>query len=300
MPPLAKQLPDPAATGLLYEWILRASPDFPRAGVSYEYYEQTGLAQLPDFDALTPVATGTAGGFDLSLRQRDSDFAFRFSGYLDVPASGSFTFYTSSDDGSQLFIDGTLVVDNDFLHANQERSGVISLAAGYHAIVVTFFERGGQEVLNASWQGPGISKQLIPASSLYREIPTPVVNAPPVLADPGPQSHLVGENVSVALGASDPDPGALLWYEAAGLPEGLQLDSATGVISGYPTHASAGDHVVTLGVSDGPDVDSLEVTWHVPEPNALGSLAVGSVALIALARRRARRVRRSRWHSAAS
>ena len=55
---------------------------------------------------------------------------------------------------ASLFINGTLVVDNDGLHATQERSGSIDLVAGNHSIVVTFFERYGAEVLEVLYQGP--------------------------------------------------------------------------------------------------------------------------------------------------
>jgi hypothetical protein len=283
MPPIAKQLADPDASNLLYEWILRVSPDYPRIGVSYEYYEETGLTVLPDFDSLIPVTTGSASTFDISLRERDNDFAFRFTGYVEIPAAGTWTFYTSSDDGSQLFVAGTLVVDNDGLHGNQEQSGTIALGADYYEIVVTFFERGGGEVLNVSWEGPGVAKQAIPPANLYREIPIPIVNAPPTLTDPGPQIHDEGEAVSLMLAATDPDLGDLLYFDAKGLPAGLSLDSSSGAITGTLPIGSTGEFTVTYGVSDGPAVDSIQNTWHVPEPDALLSLVCGCAALIALA-----------------
>jgi len=46
-----------------------------------------------------------------------------FSGFIDVPADGQYTFYTSSDDGSKLYIDNQLVVNNDGEHSLRERSG---------------------------------------------------------------------------------------------------------------------------------------------------------------------------------
>ena len=94
------------------EFLLQRDPDQPRAGLHYEYYEITGLAALPDFDALTPASTGKVSTADLSVREHDDHFALRFRGYLSVEVAGDYTFYTNSDDGSQLFIDGILVVDN--------------------------------------------------------------------------------------------------------------------------------------------------------------------------------------------
>lgn len=146
------------------------SPDAvasPVAGLNYRYYEGS-WDLLPGFAALTPVRSGTTSTFDLAPRLRDDSFAFRYSGYVRVPADGVYTFYTSSDDGSQLFIGSTLVVNNDGLHGAQERSGQIGLKAGLHALTVTFFERDNGQVLDVSYAGPGQSKTSVPATALLR------------------------------------------------------------------------------------------------------------------------------------
>ncbi|NIP92221.1 MAG: hypothetical protein GWO24_01600, partial [Akkermansiaceae bacterium] len=135
-------------------------------GVQYEYYEVPGLSQLPDFDALTPVATGTVGNFDLTPRLLDDDFCFRFRGRIRVPADGSYTFHTTSDDGSQLLINGVLVVDNDGLHSQQTVSAAITLNEGTHDIEVRYFEQTGDQVLNVEYEGPGIARQVIPSAVL--------------------------------------------------------------------------------------------------------------------------------------
>jgi len=136
-------------------------------GLNYEYYEGTWTS-LPSFDSLTPIAVGKANNFDIGLRQRDDYFAFRFTGYIKVPADGNYTFYTNSDDGSKLYVNGSLVVDNDGLHGMLERSGSINLLAGKHAIVVTYFEYDGGQGLIVSYSGPGISKKQIPVNVLFR------------------------------------------------------------------------------------------------------------------------------------
>ncbi|UOQ53834.1 PQQ-dependent sugar dehydrogenase [Hymenobacter cellulosivorans] len=138
------------------------------AGLSYSYYEGAGWTVLPNFSALTPVKTGSVTGFDLSPRNRNDDFAFRYTGYVRVPTDGVYTFYTTSDDGSQLFIGNQLVVNNDGLHGATEKSGTIGLRAGVHALTVTFFERTGAEMLNVSYAGPGLTKQAVPAAALVR------------------------------------------------------------------------------------------------------------------------------------
>ena len=133
--------------------------------VTYEYYEGS-WSVLPDFDALTPAATGLVAGFDLSPRLRNDDFGFRFTTCLRVPESGEYTISTRSDDGSQLWLDGSLVVDNDGLHAAQTVTAQRTLAAGIHPMAVTFFERGGAEVLEVTWSGPGFATRSMQSSDL--------------------------------------------------------------------------------------------------------------------------------------
>jgi hypothetical protein len=135
------------------------------AGLDYKYYEGS-WSQLPNFDALTPVKVGSVSNFDLSVRNVDNSFGFKYTGFVNVPADGNYTFYTSSDDGSKLYIGTTQVVDNDGLHGTQERSGTIGLKAGKHAITVTFFEATVGEVLTVSYSSASLAKQIIPASAL--------------------------------------------------------------------------------------------------------------------------------------
>jgi large repetitive protein len=163
--------------------------DRPGKGVDYAYYETNALSVLPDFTTLTPVKTGRSDNFSLGMQQRSDNFALKFDGYLNVPSTGNYRFYTSSDDGSKLYINGNQVVNNDGLHGTGEQSsGNILLTAGVPVpISVTFFENAGGEVLEVRYQrvSGGVSKQIIPGSVLgqeYANVTTP--DAPPAPAAP--------------------------------------------------------------------------------------------------------------------
>jgi len=69
-------------------------------------------------------------------------FGAEINGYLGVPSTGSFLFTLDSDDGSMLYIDGSLVVNNGFKngHPPLEVSGSASLLAGIHPFRIEFFE----------------------------------------------------------------------------------------------------------------------------------------------------------------
>ncbi len=143
-----------------------------KSGMDFEYYEGNWTS-LPNFDALTPEYTGADTNFDITNRDQNDYFGHRFLGYIDIATSGDYTFYTNSDDGSQLYIDEALVVDNDGLHGATEESGVVNLSVGKHSIVVTYFERTGGNSLVVSYEGPGVVKQAIPDAVLYRDAPAP-------------------------------------------------------------------------------------------------------------------------------
>ena len=66
-----------------------------------------------------------------------------FTGYLDIPKEGIYSFYLYTDDGSTLKIDGGIVVDNDGPHSRMERSGQIALSQGLHPVEIRYFDSNG-------------------------------------------------------------------------------------------------------------------------------------------------------------
>lgn len=135
-------------------------------GLAYQYYElgSNTPSTMPDFSTLTPTATGQVPNVTLNVRNVDYNFAIKFSGQIRIPTTGTYNFYTTSDDGSQLFINGTMVVNNNYTQAPTERSGSITLNAGTYPYTVTYFQAGGGMALETRWDGPGIVKSLIPDS----------------------------------------------------------------------------------------------------------------------------------------
>lgn len=136
------------------------------AGLKYAYYEGE-WDSLPDFKKLNPVKEGVVTNFNFSPRNQVEYFGFSYEGYIYIPQSGVYAFYTDSDDGSQLFIGEELVVDNDGLHSLHEEQGVIPLEKGYHPIRVTFFEKTGGDDLRVLIKGPGLEKQAVPENILF-------------------------------------------------------------------------------------------------------------------------------------
>ena len=109
-----------------------------------------------------PEATKNFAGTRLS-----EHFCARWSGFVRCPKAGSYIFYTDSDDGSQLFIDGKLVVDNGGSHAMREREGSVSLEAGDHALRLEFLQGEGEAGCKLSWSFDGQTREIIPAAALF-------------------------------------------------------------------------------------------------------------------------------------
>ncbi len=92
-----------------------------------------------------------------------------------------------------------------------------------------------------------------------------LVNRAPVLTQPANRTTPLDANVSWALPASDPD-GTPLRFAAAGLPPGLSIDSASGVIAGLAL--SKGNYSVTVSASDGLLATIRSFTWTVIDTTA--------------------------------
>ena len=89
-------------------------------------------------------------------------FGVNWTGQLKVEESGEYTFYLTSDDGSWLWIDGKLVIDNGGLHAAKTVSAKVYLSKGVHEIRVKMFEWGGDAVCILEWEGKNVTRQIIP------------------------------------------------------------------------------------------------------------------------------------------
>jgi len=128
------------------------------SGVNYSYYEGS-WSSVPDFSKLTPKKTGILSTLSLNVPNRISDnFGIHFTGYINVPADGEYTFYLTSDDGSRFLIDGVEIVANQ---CNPETSGKLILRAGYHPFTFDYFEGQVTESFILKWQGPNLSKRTL-------------------------------------------------------------------------------------------------------------------------------------------
>ena len=135
-------------------------------GLKYEYYE--GYVQNTDeIRKLTRIKTGITQNITNSLKISDLNYAFNFTGYIKVPEDGVYTFYLSSNDGSKLYLNNELAINNDGAHGNREESVVVSLNEGYHKLSLLYFQLGGGQNLVLEWSGENFERVEIPATVFY-------------------------------------------------------------------------------------------------------------------------------------
>ncbi len=133
------------------------------------YYYEGDWDSLPDFNEISPLKSIKVDNFTLEPRMHDDYYGFSFEGIIEITETGVYDFYTDSDDGSELYIDDTLVVDNDGLHGLKEKGDNIPLSKGFHKIKVNYFEKGGGDVLKVYYKPPGKKKELIPDTILFKK-----------------------------------------------------------------------------------------------------------------------------------
>ena len=127
-------------------------------------------------------------------------FSARWTGQVEAPVTGSYTFYTVSDDGVRLWVNGQQVVNNWTDHASIENSGTITLTAGQrYDIRMEFYENGGGATARLLWSAPGIAKAVVPATRLYSGTgATPIrINFQPTGA-PVPAGYLADTGLTFA------------------------------------------------------------------------------------------------------
>ena len=109
-------------------------------GLWYEY-RTPHFDTDPGLDSIPSIATGSTPTFSFSVA-KDEKYAIRFSGYLDVPADGSYSFQVGTENQSRLYIDDQLVVDH-WMRDNRARiawgdfDSELGLKSGKHKIVLT-------------------------------------------------------------------------------------------------------------------------------------------------------------------
>lgn len=96
-------------------------------------------------------------------------YSVRWTGQVEAPVSGSYTFSTTSDDGVRLTVSGVQLINNWTVHGSVTDNGTaINLIAGQkYNITMEYYENAGLAVAKLLWAYPGQAQQVIPQTRLY-------------------------------------------------------------------------------------------------------------------------------------
>jgi archaellin len=150
-------------------------------GILARYYDfGSALSVMPDVALRAPdfinhptqiAFTSVGTGVTWPGIPYHEQYAAIYTGYIDIPTDGDYTFRLTSDDGSIMYLDGEIIISNDGTHPMTEvSSGGITLKAGFHSFQVDYFENAVNNGLELRWASAAIAGQLIPAANFYRSI----------------------------------------------------------------------------------------------------------------------------------
>jgi hypothetical protein len=130
-----------------------------------------GTLRIADVQACDYVATVYTDTLDIPERHfsdgfpgvtnRSEWFLIDYTGTFSATAYGTYVFRLHSDDGSYLYIDDALVIENDGKHAPESRSGSVQLAVGTHRIKVRYAQTDDRMALQLFVRTPGSSIEAI-------------------------------------------------------------------------------------------------------------------------------------------
>jgi hypothetical protein len=129
----------------------------------------------------------------------DDMFSVKWTGQVEAVFTETYTFYTNTDDGVRLWVDGQLIIDNWFdRQVPVERKGAIDLVGGQvYDLQMEYYENTSNAVAELLWSSPRTPKDLIPQAALLPPIrassPNPANRATDVKVTPiltwGPGDH---------------------------------------------------------------------------------------------------------------
>jgi len=123
-----------------------------KPGLLGEYFDNSDFLGAPLKKRIDSTIDWDWGGSGPEDIQRDY-FSIRWTGTLTAPETGQYILATSSDDGSRLYLDGELVIDNWGDHAIVTQTATIDLVAGESKNVeLKFYEHAGAAGIRLQWQ----------------------------------------------------------------------------------------------------------------------------------------------------
>ncbi|MFP6883294.1 MAG: PA14 domain-containing protein, partial [Roseibacillus sp.] len=120
---------------------------------------------VPEFTQMTPKAGSLKKSINLESLPAKENSGLLFSGYIQIPEPGDWTFHCRATGGLIFKIHNKLVIDGDYKYDGSEISATVKLDEGIHPYRLYYRTSGSKPALSLQWEGPNIDKGSIPADS---------------------------------------------------------------------------------------------------------------------------------------
>ena len=148
---------------------------------SYNMLGYNNAPPLPEEDRLVSTQTVSNINFDWGGGQiLDSglyeDVIVKFTGYINIPSTGTYALYAPGDDGIKVLIDGETVIDDWYDKGGGGSVVNKYLTQGQHTFTLWFYENGGGANVWFYWAVPGgTGLTIVPASAFGEQVITETV-----------------------------------------------------------------------------------------------------------------------------
>jgi hypothetical protein len=139
-------------------------------GLTGEYFSNQTLTfnNPPTLVRIDPTVDYDWGSGSPASGISSDHFTVRWTGAVQPLFSEPYTFYTTTDDGVRLWVDGQLIIDEWVDQSATEWNGLITLNAGRkYSLTMEYYENGGDASAQLSWSSPSTVKSVIPQMQLY-------------------------------------------------------------------------------------------------------------------------------------
>ena len=186
-------------------------------------------------------------------------FSARWSGQVEAESTTTYTFYTQSDDGVRLWVNGVMLVNNWTNHATVENRGTIALVAGKrYDITMEYFENAGSATARLLWSTASTPKMVVPTSRLFPQAASGIRINFQTASAPVPAGYL-------------PDAGAVYGNRGNGHSYGWNADN-TGQMRDRNAPNSPDQRYDTLAYMQRPG--NPNASWDIAVPNGRYSVRI--------------------------
>ena len=214
-------------------------------GLDATYFNNQTLYGSPAFQTIDAGVNHDWQGGSPDAAVNVDHFSARWEGRVQATYSGAFTFYTQSDDGVRLWVNGSLVIDNWTDHGpTEDRSSPVTLTAGqFYDIKMEYFENSGGAVARLLWASDNQVKGVIPSNQLY---PTSSLSTTTTSLASSNNPSVQGQNITLTASVASPNgvpTGSVTFFAGTSVLGAASLD-AFGVASLAVSTLPPGDHEI--------------------------------------------------------